>query len=95
MRIKKTEEVFKYGLMVQDTMDFGEMEWPTVMEDLFMLKVMFTKENGLKIKLMDTVFIPILMEADMKDNGFKINSMDMELNNGQMVLNMKDNMSRE
>jgi hypothetical protein len=41
------------------------------------------------------VFTRILMEADMKDNGFKINSMDMELNNGQMVLNMKDNMSRE
>lgn len=26
-RIKKTEEVFKFGQMVQDMMDFGEMEW--------------------------------------------------------------------
>ena len=95
MRIKKTEEVYKYGLMVQDMMVFGEMEWPTVMEDLFMLKVMFTKENGLKIKLMDMVFIHILMEADMKANGTKISSTVLEQNNGLMVQNTKVNMSKE
>jgi hypothetical protein len=95
MRIKKTEEEYKYGLTVQDTMVFGEMEWPTVMEDLFMLKVMFTKENGQKIKLMDMVFIHILMEADMKANGTKISSTVLELNNGQMVQNTKANMNKE
>ena len=41
------------------------------------------------------VFALISIVADMKDNGFKINSMDMVSNNGQMVLNMKDNMNRE
>ena len=60
-----------------------------------MQKVMFMRVNGLKIKLMVMVYTRILMEADMKDNGFKINSMDMESNNGQMVLNMRDNMNRE
>ena len=60
-----------------------------------MQKVMFMRVNGLKIKLMAMVYTRILMEADMKDNGFKINSMDMESNNGQMVLNMRDNMNRE
>ena len=53
------------------------------------------RANGLKIKLMAMGYTLILMVADMKDNGFKINSMDMESNNGQMVLNMRDNMNRE
>jgi hypothetical protein len=76
MKIKKMVVEYKFGQMVQGTMDFGETEWQTDMVDLFMLKVMCMKENGLKIKLTDMEFTLILMEVDMKDNGSKINSMD-------------------
>ena len=78
MKIKKMVVEYKFGQMVQGTMDFGEMEWQMDMEDLSMLKVMCMKVNGLKIKPTDMEFTPILMEVDMKDNGSKINNMDSE-----------------
>ena len=93
-RAKKTVAVLKSGLMVQGMTAFGEMEWPMVMVDLCMLKVMFMKENGLKIRLMALVFTLITMEADTKDNGFRINNTATVSNNGQMVLNMKANMNK-
>ena len=88
------EEEFRFGLMGQDMMDFGGMVWRMVMVDWSMLKVMYMKESGLKIKLMALVYILISMEAGMKDNGIKINSMDMVSNNGQMEQNTKDSMSK-
>lgn len=72
------EEVFKFGLMVHVMMVFGKMAWQMAMEDLFMLKEMYMRVNGQKIKLTDMVFTLILMEVGMKDNGIKINNMDME-----------------
>ena len=68
-------EEFKFGQMVLDTMDFGDKEWQTDMEDLYMQKEMFMKVNGLKIKLMDSEFILISMGVDMKVTGSKINNM--------------------
>jgi hypothetical protein len=69
------EEAFKFGQMDLDMMVSGDKEWLMVMADLFMLKEMFMRENGLKIKLTVLVFILILMEVDMKVTGFKINNM--------------------
>jgi hypothetical protein len=88
-------EVFKYGLMDQDTMDFGEMEWLTDLVDWSMLKVMCMRENGLKIRLMAMGFILTSMAADMRANGSKINNMDLELSNGLMEQNMRDSMNME
>jgi hypothetical protein len=68
-------EEFKFGQMVLDTMDFGDKEWQTDMEDLYMQKEMFMRVNGLKIKLMDSEFILISMGVDMKVTGSKINNM--------------------
>ena len=68
-------EEFKFGQMVLDTMDFGDKEWQTDMEDLYMQKEMFMRVNGLKIKLMDSEFILISMGEDMKVTGYKINNM--------------------
>ena len=59
-----------------------------------MLKVMYTKENGVKIKQMVSVFILTTMEVDMKVNGSKINNMAMVLSNGQIVLNLKVSMNK-
>ena len=59
-----------------------------------MLKVMFTKASGPKIKPMDLVFTPIITEVDTKANGFRINSMVMVLNNGQMVPSTKVSMNK-
>ena len=70
------EEGFKYGQMDLDTMDFGDKEWRTDMEDWYMQKEMYMRVNGQKIKLMDSEYILILMEVDMKDTGSKINNMD-------------------
>lgn len=69
------EEAFKFGQMDLDMMVSGDKEWLMVMADLFMLKEMFMRENGLKIKLTVLVFILILTEVDMKVTGFKINNM--------------------
>jgi len=94
MRIRKTEEEYKFGQMDLGTMDSGEMEWQMVTEDSFMLRVTCMKESGLKIKPMVMVFILILMEVDMRVNGSKINNTDLVSSNGQMVLSMRDNMSK-
>ena len=88
------EEVCKSGQMVQDMMASGEMAWPMVTGDSYMPKVTSTKENGPKIKQMASEFTPITTEVDMKGNGSKINNMDMVLSNGQIVLNLKVNMSK-
>lgn len=95
MITRKTEEEYRFGLMDQDMMDSGKMEWLMVMEDLFMLREMFMKVSGTKTKLMVMVFILTLMEADTRVNGTRINNMVMELNNGQMVRNMRANMNQE
>ena len=95
MKTKKMEEVFKFGQMVHVMMVFGKMEWQMAMEDLSMQKAMFTKVNGLKIKLMAMEFTLILMEVVTKDNGTKINNMDTESNNGLMVQSTKVNMNKE
>lgn len=69
MKIRKTEEVFKYGLTDQDMMDFGKMVLRKVMVGWCTPKEISMKENGWMIKLTVMVFILILMEANMKDNG--------------------------
>jgi hypothetical protein len=93
-QIRKMDEVFKYGQMDRDMMDFGDKEWHTDMEDLFMLKETYMNESGLKIKQMGSESILILMGADMKVIGFKISNTVLELSNGQMEQNMKDSMNK-
>ena len=86
---------FKFGLMAQDTMAFGEMEWPMDLVDWFMRKAMSMRANGLKIRPMAMGFILISMEAGMRASGFRTNSMDLELSNGLMEPNTRDSMSME
>lgn len=59
-----------------------------------MLRVMFMRENGLKIKQMVMEFTLILMEADMKVNGFKINNMDLVSNSGLTAPSTRVNTSK-
>jgi len=47
------------------------------------------------IKLMDMVYIAILMALDMKENGKKISNTEWVLKPGQMVQNSKVNMYKE
>ena len=86
---------FKFGLMAQDTMAFGEMEWPMDLVDWSMRKAMSMRVNGLKIRPMAMGFILISMAADMRASGFRTNSMDLELSNGLMEPNTRDSMSME
>ena len=86
--------VYKSGLMAQDTMVSGEMVWPMDMVDLYMLRVMSMRENGLRTKQMVMVFTHISMEVDTRVIGYKINNMVVELNNGQMVPSMKVNTNK-
>jgi hypothetical protein len=86
---------FKFGLMAQDTMAFGEMEWPMDLVDWSMRKAMSMRANGLKIRPMAMGFILTSMEAGMRANGFRTNSMDLELSNGLTEPNTRDSMSME
>ena len=60
-----------------------------------MLKVMCMKVNGLKTKPTDLEYTHISTVQDMKVNGSRTNNMAMVLSNGQMVLSLKGNMSKE
>jgi len=51
--------------------------------------VIFMKENGKMIKLMERVGIYIVMVHHTKEIGLKINNMVWELKDGQIVLNTK------
>ena len=86
---------FKFGLMAQDTMAFGEMEWPMDLVDWSMRKAMSMRANGRKIRPMAMGFILISMEVGMRASGFRTNSMDLELSNGLMEPNTRDSMSME
>ena len=87
LQSRKMEEESKFGLMVQDTMVFGRMEWPMVLADLFMLKAMFMKVSGLMTRQMVTESTLILTVQGMKATGFKISNMVGVLNNGLMEPN--------
>lgn len=65
------------------------------MEDLFMLKETSMRANGWMIKLMDTEFTLIIMEASMKVNGLMISNMVLVLRDGLMVLSMREHMNKE
>jgi hypothetical protein len=54
-----------------------------------MLMVIFMKDSGLMIKLMDMELTSMQMVQLMLVNGLKISSMEKELKSGQMVLSMK------
>ena len=73
----------------------GEITRPTVKGDLFTPMVMSMMETGLMIKLMDLVYTAILMELNMKANGKRTNNMVMVLKPGQMVLDIRENTSKE
>jgi hypothetical protein len=54
-----------------------------------MLMVIFMKDSGSMIKLMDMELTSMQMEQPMLVNGLKISNMEKELKSGQMVLSMK------
>jgi len=54
-----------------------------------MLMVIFMRDSGSMIKLMDMELTSMQMEQPMLVNGLKISSMEKELKSGQMVLSMK------
>jgi hypothetical protein len=54
-----------------------------------MLMVIFMKDSGSMIKLMDMELTSMQMVQLMLVNGLKISSMEKELKSGQMVLSMK------
>jgi len=91
----KMEEVFRFGLMAPDMTDSGRRAWLMAMADWYTLKEMSTKVNGLMIKQMGTVSIPILTAVVTKDNGTRINNTASEWSNGQTEQNTKANMSKE
>ena len=89
------DAVCKFGPMDPGTMASGEMELLMGMEDWSMLKVMYTKESGLRTKPMDLECIPISTVQDTKANGFKTSNTATVLSSGQMVPSLKVNMNKE
>jgi galactokinase len=83
-------EVFRFGKMDPGMMVSGKMEWHMDWVDWFMLKVTYTKVNGLKIKLMVMESNKTIKEADTKEIGRMINRMVKESKNGLTVQFMKE-----
>lgn len=73
--IQRMVVVSRFGLMVLGMMASGKMEWPMVGADLFMLRVMYMRASGLKIRLMAKEFTLISMVHVMKAFGIKISNM--------------------
>ena len=86
----KKATVFKYGQMDQSMKDSGTMIWLVVMEDSFLLMVMYIKETGLMIKHTAMVNISMRKEQHTKVAGTKINKKEKDEKNGQMVPFMKE-----
>jgi len=82
---------FKYGQMVQNIKEIGNIIKLEVKENLNMLMEIFMKDNGNKIKQMDMEFISILMELNIKEIGKMIFRKDLENKHGLMEQNIKDN----
>ena len=88
-------EVYKFGKMDQDMMDFGRTARHMVRVVLFTQKVTYTRVNGAKTKLMVLEFNKTIKVAAMKETGRTINKMVKELKNGQMVQFTKANIKME
>ena len=93
--VKRMAGVFKFGQMARGMTASGRMEWPMGSVDSCMLKVMFMRVSGLKIRQMATEYTLILTVPGMKDTGFKISSMVGVLNSGLMALNTMEIMNVE
>jgi hypothetical protein len=88
-------EVYKFGKMDQDMMDFGRTARHMVRVVLFTQKVTYTRVNGAKTKLTVLEFNKTIKVAAMKETGRTINKMVKELRNGQMVQFTKANIKME
>ena len=75
--------------MVQGMMVGGKMIKQVDGVVQYKLRAVYTKVSGKPTKLMDTEFINIPMEIDMKDIGKKINNMEKEQKSGLISLNIK------
>lgn len=93
-KISELEKENRFGQTVPCTKAGGRITKPTAWEDSSTPMVTFMMEIGLMTRHTDLECIAILMELNTKASGKKTNSMAMVLKHGQMVPNMKDNMSK-
>ena len=82
------EKESKLGVMEPSTMATGEMEWPKGRVLFIMLMAMFTPVSSIKTEQMDSVFMFILTDRDMKDFGKMTIKMDLEKKNSKTGQNM-------
>jgi len=81
---------YKCGLMVLNTKEIGKIIVHEEKGNFGTSMAIFIKDNGLMIKQMDTEYIFIQTELNIKVIGNKICRMDMVLKHGQMEQNMKE-----
>ena len=93
-KAKRTEEEFKYGQMVPDTMVFGATVWLMAMVVLFMLRVTFMKASGPKTRLMAMVSIRTSTAVATKVSGLLTSNMASASSNGPMEPSTMASMSR-
>ena len=91
-RMCRVVEVYKFGLMAPDMMDFGRMENNMALEERLMPKVIFIRESGKTINSMVKALTNIRMETLMKATGSKTSNMVMVLRTGLMDQCMVVNM---
>ena len=80
---------FKYGKMVQNMREIGDLIRLVDMVNSGMLMEMFSRENGLTIKLMDMEFMFIRMELDTRESGKMICNMGRVKRYGLIIQCMK------
>ena len=92
---KDMVEVIKYGAMEAYTRDIGRVIKPTVVDDSFMLTVIFMMVTGKMIRIMDLVNTLTRMVLSTKVIGWTINNMAKARSIGLMAPNMKVSISTE
>jgi hypothetical protein len=75
--LSSTVKENRSGMMEPSTMETGGMEWLKVRALFIMLMEMSILVSSCKIELMDSVFMFIQMDRDMKDSGKMIIRMDL------------------
>jgi len=88
------EKVLKYGQTVLNTKDIGKTIKQMDLASFGILTEIHMKDNGRMIKLMEGVFIFIVMELYTMAIGFKIFSMAMVFKHGKMALNISASIIR-
>ena len=95
IKVNEKDRVLRFGEMVVSILGFGRKTQPLVKEDLYMLMVTCTKENGKMIEHMDKELTNTIEVRSTREAGTKIVNMDTAKKLGQTMPSTKAIMNSE